>query len=343
MKAVRFHEHGGPEVLRLEEAPDPGIKPGWVTVRVRACALNRLDIWQRRGIERVRIPLPHISGADVAGVVAEVGGGVSGWSAGDRVMLQPGLSCGVCGECLSGRDNSCARYDVLGYQSDGGYAELVSVPAANLIRLPDHIDFVRAAAFPLTFLTAWHMLVGRARLTESDTVLVLAAGSGVGQAAVQIARTMRATVIATAGGNAKLERARDFGADVVIDHYTEDVVARVRELTHGRGVDVVVEHVGQATWPRSIRCLARGGRLVICGATTGHDAAIDLRHLFARQLSLLGCYMGGKPELLRASELFFRGVLGPAVDRTFRLSETAQAQQYLEESSQFGKVVLVLD
>ena len=343
MKAVRFHEHGGPEVLRFEDAPDPPPRPGWVVVRVRACALNRLDIWQRRGLDRVRIPLPHISGADVAGLVAAVGDGVSGWSAGDRVMLQPGLSCGTCVACLSGRDNSCARYDVLGYQSDGGYAELVAVPAANLIRLPDHIDFIRGAAFPLTFLTAWHMLIGRARLTESDTVLVLAAGSGVGQAAVQIARAMRATVIATAGGPEKRERAHDFGADAVIDHYQDDVVARVRELTGGRGVDIVVEHVGEATWARSVRCLARGGRLVICGATTGHEAAVDLRHLFARQLSLLGCYMGGKPELIRASQLFFRGVFGPVVDRTFPLSETAQAQRYLEQSSQFGKVVLVLD
>ena len=343
MKAVRFHEHGGTDVLRFEDAPEPTARPGWVIVRVRACALNRLDIWQRRGLDRVRIPLPHISGADVAGLVAEVGDGVSGWSAGDRVMLQPGLSCGTCAACLSGRDNSCARYDVLGYQSDGGYAELVAVPAANLIGLPDHIDFIRGAAFPLTFLTAWHMLIGRARLTESDTVLVLAAGSGVGQAAVQIARAMRATVIATAGGPEKRERAHDFGADAVIDHYQDDVVARVRELTGGRGVDIVVEHVGEATWARSVRCLARGGRLVICGATTGHEAAVDLRHLFARQLSLLGCYMGGKPELIRASQLFFRGVLGPVVDRTFPLSETAQAQRYLEQSSQFGKVVLVLD
>ena len=343
MKAVRFHEHGGPEVLRFEDAPDPRIKPGWVIVRVRACALNRLDIWQRRGLDRVRIPLPHISGADVAGIVAAVGEGVSGWTAGDRVMLQPGLSCGVCVECLSGRDNYCQGYDVLGYQSDGGYAELVPVPAANLIRLPDEIDFVRGAAFPLTFLTAWHMLIGRARLRESETVLVLAAGSGVGQAAVQIAKAMRATVVATAGGAEKTERARDFGADAVIDHYSDDLVARVRELTDGRGVDVVVEHVGQATWPRSVKCLAKGGRLVICGATTGHDAAIDLRHLFARQLSLLGSYMGGKPELIRASQLFFRGILGPVVDRTFPLSETAQAHRYLEASSQFGKVVLVLD
>ena len=343
MKAVRFHEHGGPEVLRFEDAPDPQPGPGWVVVRVRACALNRLDIWQRRGLDRIRIPLPHISGADVAGVVEQIGDGVIGWVHGQRVMVQPGLSCGICHECLAGRDNYCPGYDVLGYQSDGGYAELVSVPAANLIRLPDHIDFVRAAAFPLTFLTAWHMLIGRAALTERDTVLVIAAGSGVGQAALQISKAMRATVFATAGSAAKLERARDFGADEVIDHYADDVVRRVRELTSGRGVDVVVEHAGQATWGRSVRCLARGGRLVICGATTGHEAAVDLRHLFARQLSLLGCYMGAKQDLLRASQLFFRGVFGPVVDRTFPLSETAQAHQYLEASAQFGKVVLVLD
>ena len=343
MKAIRFHAHGGPDVLRFEDAPAPEPKPGWVVVRVRACALNRLDIWQRRGLDRVKIPLPHISGADVAGVVAQIGDDVGDWRAGDRVMLQPGLSCGVCPQCLSGHDNYCARYDVLGYQSNGGYAELVAVPAANLIRLPDHIDFVRGAAFPLTFLTAWHMLIGRAQLTERDSVLVLAAGSGVGQAAVQIAKAMRATVFATAGGAEKTARAHEFGPDAVIDHHGDDVVARVRELTGGRGVDVVVEHVGQATWDRSMRCLARGGRLVICGATTGHEAQVDLRHLFARQLSILGCYMGAKPELLRASQLFFHGVFGPVVDRTFPLSETAQAQRHLEASAHFGKVVLVLD
>jgi NADPH:quinone reductase-like Zn-dependent oxidoreductase len=342
MKAVRFHEHGGPEVLRLEEAPDPPPRPGRAIVRVRACAMNHLDLWQRRGLERVRIPMPHISGAEVAGVLEHTGE-APGWTAGDRVMLQPGLSCGICAECLAGRDNFCPRYDVLGYQSDGGYAELVSVPIANLIRLPDHVDFVRAAAFPLTFLTAWHMLIGRAGLTARDTVLVLAAGSGVGQAAMQIAKAMRARVIATAGGADKVARAREFGADEAIDHYSDDVVRRVRDLTGGRGVDIVVEHVGEATWDRSVKCLARGGRLVTCGATTGHHAALDLRHLFARQLSLLGCYMGEKAELLGAAALFFRGVFGPIVDRTFPLSETAQAHQYLEASSQFGKVVLVLD
>ena len=342
MKAVRFHEHGGPDVLRYEEAPDPVAAPGGIVVRVRACALNHLDLWQRRGLDRVRIPFPHISGADVAGEIHAVGDGVAGLSRGDRVMLQPGLSCGRCPRCLAGEDNFCDQYDVLGYQSDGGYAELVAVPAVNAIRLPEAIDFVAAAAFPLSFLTAWHMLHARAQLVEGETVLVIAPGSGVGQAAVQLARAAGARVIATAGGEAKAKLGRSIGAEAVIDHYRDDVVARVRELTNRRGVDVVIEHVGAATWERSVRALARGGRLVTCGATTGHAATLDLRHLFARQLSVLGSYMGGKPELLRASELFFRGVVRPVVDRTFPLSETAQAQRFLESSSQFGKVVLTV-
>jgi NADPH:quinone reductase-like Zn-dependent oxidoreductase len=342
MKAVRFHHHGGPEVLAYEDAPDPACEPGQVVVRVRACALNHLDLFQRRGLDRVTIPMPHISGADVAGEVVEVGRGVDDWQAGARVMLQPGLSCGRCGSCLAGMDNRCARYDVLGYQSAGGYAELVAVPAANLIALPGAVDFVPAAAFPLAFLTAWHMLITCAGLTERDTVLVLAAGSGVGQAAVQIARAFGARVMATAGGEDKLARARALGADEVVDHYQDDVVGRVRAWTGRRGVDIVIEHVGQATWERSVRCLARNGRLVTCGATTGHAASLDLRHLFARQLWLIGSYMGTKAELLRAAAMFFSGVLAPVVDRTFPLSEAGQAHRHLESASHFGKVVLTV-
>ena len=342
MRAVRFHTHGDPDVLQLESAPDPTLTSGRVIVRVRACGLNHLDLFQRRGLDRVVIPLPHISGADVAGEIAAVANDVRGVAVGQRVMLQPGLSCGRCARCLAGQDNYCAQYDVLGYQSDGGYAELVSVPAANVIPIPDTIDFMTAAAFPLTFLTAWHMLLTRACLTEADTVLVLAAGSGVGQAAVQIAKAFGATTIATAGGEAKLERARQLGADHVLDHYQDDVAAGVRRLTGGRGVDIVVEHVGRATWDRSVRCLARGGRLVTCGATTGHTAQLDLRHLFARQLSLLGSYMGAKHELIRAVQLFARGQLHPVVDRTYPLAEAAEAHRRLEASQQFGKIVLVV-
>ncbi len=334
MFATRFHEHGGPEVLRYEEVPDPTIGPGEVLVRVRACALNHLDLWQRRGLERVRIPLPHISGAEVAGEVVE------GGPVGQRVLLQPGLSCGRCLACLSGDDNLCASYDVLGYQSDGGYAELVKVPAANLVPLPDGLGFVEAAAFPLTFLTAWHMLTTKAALRAGEVVLVLAAGNGVGQAAIQIARLLGARVLATAGGDDKLERARALGADEVIDHYDQDVVSEVRRLTAGRGVDVVIEHVGEATWPRSVRSLARGGRLVTCGATTGPRGEIDLRYLFAKQIALLGSYMGTKAELLRVARLFFTGRLRPVVDTRFPLAAAADAHRRLEARQAFGKIVL---
>lgn len=341
MKAARFHEHGGPEVFRYEDAPEPVVPPGGVLVRVRACALNHLDLWQRRGLERVRIPLPHISGADVAGELID--GGDSGLAPGTRVLLQPGLSCGRCDRCVAGEDNYCPSYDVLGYQSAGGYAERVAVPARNVVPIPDDIEFVTAAAFPLVFLTAWHMLVTRARLRETDTVLVLAAGSGVGHAAVQIAKAAHARVITTTRGSAKIDRARALGADLVVDPDQEDLPTRVRQFTGGRGVDLVVEHVGQATWDKSLRCLARGGRIVTCGATSGFKTELDLRHLFARQLSILGTYMGGKGELLRAASLFFRGAVKPVVDSTFPLSEAGQAHRRMEASDRFGKIVLVVN
>jgi NADPH:quinone reductase-like Zn-dependent oxidoreductase len=337
MRAARFHEHGGPEVFRYEDAPDPPRQPGHALVRVRACALNHLDLWQRRGIARVRIPLPHISGSDISGEVLDPGGGPV--AAGGRVLLHPGLNCGSCRPCREGRESLCTTYGVLGFQSDGGYAEMVSVPVRNLIAIPDHIDFVEAAAFPLTFLTAWHMLVTLAHVRQGDEVLVLAGGSGVGQAAIQIARLHGARVFATAGPS-KIDRTVALGAETVFDHYATDFAKEVRARTDGRGVDVVVEHVGQATWDRSVRALANGGRLVTCGATTGHDAALDLRHLFARQLSLLGSYMGSRAELLEATPHFFEGRLKPVVDKVFPLAEAAEAQRRLEAREQFGKIVL---
>jgi len=339
MKAVRFHQHGGPEVLRYEDTPDPTLNPGEVLVRVRACALNRLDVWERIGLPGVKIPMPHISGSDVAGEVAAAM--APDVVVGQRVMLQAGMSCGRCQACLSGRDNECARYEVLGYLNHaGGYAEFVRVPAQNLVPLQDDIDFIRAAAFPLTFVTAWHMLMTRARLRRGEDVLVLAAGSGVGQAAIQIARLHGARVFATAGSEQKLERARALGAAEVIHHHKQDIADEIRRLTNRRGVDVVIEHVGEATWPRSVRSLARGGRLVTCGATTGANGGIDLRVLFAKQLTLLGSYMGTKGELLEAARFFFTGQLTPVVDRTYPLADAAAAQMRLERSEQFGKIVL---
>jgi NADPH:quinone reductase-like Zn-dependent oxidoreductase len=284
VKALRFHEHGDLDVLRYEDAPDPVPKPGWALVRVRACALNHLDLWERRGLDRVTLPLPHISGSDIAGEVVTPGD--SDLPPGTRVMLQPGLRCGRCPACAEGRDNQCAEYDVLGLRSDGGYAEMIAVPAENLIPIPAHIDFVTAAAFPLTFLTAWHMLITRAGLRAGDTVLVLAGGSGVGQAAIQLAKHFGARVFATSAPD-KADRTRALGAEHVFDHYKGDYAKELKRLTSGRGADIVVEHVGEATWERSVRALATGGRLVTCGATTGHAATLDLRHLFARQLSFL--------------------------------------------------------
>ena len=335
MKAIRFHAHGDAHVLRYEDAPEPEPRVGQVIVRVRACALNHLDIWNRRGV--VKLPLPHISGADVAGEIADA---IPELTPGQRVMVQPGISCGRCHACLEGRDNECPRYDVLGSQSDGGYAEFVRVPIQNIIPLPDTIGFVEAAAFPLTFVTAWHMLITRAKVRPGEDVLVLGGGSGVGQAAIQIAWLHGARVFATAGSDEKLARARELGAHEVINHHTQDLPAEIRRVTKNRGVDIVIEHVGQATWDRSLKCLARGGRLVTCGATTGYHGAIDLRFLFARQYSLMGSYMGTKGELLRAAHFFFGGQLRPAVDRTFPLAEAAAAQRHLEEGKHFGKVVL---
>ena len=340
MKAVRFHEHGGLDVLRYEDAPDPIAKPGWALVRVRACALNHLDLWERRGLDRVALPLPHISGSDIAGEI--VTPGESLLAAGTRVMLQPGLRCGRCPACADGRDNQCVDYDVLGLRSDGGYAELIAVPAENLIAIPPEIDFITAAAFPLTFLTAWHMLITRAGLRAGETVLVLAGGSGVGQAAIQLAKHFGARVFATSAPG-KTDRTLALGAEHVFDHYAGDYAKELKRLTGGRGADIVVEHVGEATWQRSVRALATGGRLVTCGATTGYAATLDLRHLFARQLSFLGCYMGRFAELTAAAPLLFNGTLVPVIDRVFPLTEAVAAQRRLEEKSQFGKVVMAVD
>jgi NADPH:quinone reductase-like Zn-dependent oxidoreductase len=336
MKAVRFHEHGPPDVLRYDDAPDPVAGPGRAIVRVRAVALNHLDLWQRRGIDRLRIPLPHVPGSDVAGEVVDAGGAVP---AGTRVLLQPGLSCGVCAACRDGRDNLCPSYDIVGLKTDGGCAELVAVPAGNLVPIPDHVPFVQAAAFPLTFLTAWHMLVTLAAVRDGDVVLVLAGGSGVGQAAIQIARLHGARVLATSAPG-KAAKTRALGADEVFDHYTADFGRESRAATGGRGVDIVIEHVGEATWERSVRALANGGRLVTCGATTGHAAVIDLRHLFARQLSLIGSYMGRRHELSDALPHFFDGRLAPVIDTVMPLADAAAAHRRLEAGEQFGKIVL---
>ncbi len=340
MRAIVIRAHGGPEVLKQEEVPDPIPAAGEVLVRVRTCALNHLDLWTRRGLPGRTIPFPHILGNDVAGEIAGFGSPLEGLAAGQRVMLSPGTSCGRCHACLSGEDSSCRQYRILGAMRPGGYAELVACPAANVIPLPEAIGFEEAAAFPLVFLTAWRMLVTRARVRLGDDVLVWAAGSGVGMAAIQVAKVFGARVIATAGSDAKLELARGLGADDVINHRTGDVVAEVKRLTGKKGVDVVIEHVGEATWERSILALAHRGRLVSCGATTGPNGATELRYLFSKQLSLFGSYMGSKAELLEVAHLFFERRLRTIVHETLPLTEARRAHEMMEASEHFGKIVL---
>jgi NADPH:quinone reductase-like Zn-dependent oxidoreductase len=340
MRAVPIHAHGGPELLREEDFPDPVARPGEVLVRVRACALNHLDLWTRQGGAGRSPAFPHILGCDIAGEIAALPEPIAGLAVGQRVMLSPGTSCGRCRMCLSGEDSSCREYRILGAQIHGGYAELVRCPAANVIPIPDAIAFTEAAAFPLVFLTAWRMLVVRARLGRGEDVLVWAAGSGVGMAAIQIAKLLGARVIATAGSAGKLAQARALGADETIDHHAQDVVAEVRRLTGKKGVEVVVEHTGRDTWERSILSLAHRGRLVTCGATTGPEGATDLRHLFAKQLTLMGSYMGSKADLLDAAPLFFAGRLRPVVHAVLPLSEAREAHEMMEASRHFGKIVL---
>ena len=340
MKAVIFSEHGGPEVLRYAERPEPEMGPEEVLIRVRACALNHLDLWVRRGMPGIAIPMPHIPGSDIAGEVARVGANVVGVKAGERVLLSPGISCGQCVHCLKGNDNFCRQYTLFGYRVDGGYAEFVRSPAVNAIPIPAKLGFEEAAALPLVFLTAWHMLITRAQLKPDETVLVLGAGSGVGSAAIQIAKVAGARVIATAGSELKLQKAKELGADDVFLHTIKHWSREVKRLTERRGVDVVVEHVGEATWQESLASLAVGGRLVTCGATTGYDGRIDLRYLFSRHLSILGSYMGSKAELYSVLDLVNRGLVKPVIDTVMPLEKASDAHARLEKREQFGKIVL---
>jgi NADPH:quinone reductase-like Zn-dependent oxidoreductase len=340
MKAIVFSAHGGPDVLKLTDAPEPTIRPNEVLVRVRACALNHLDLWVRRGIPGVPIPLPHIPGSDIAGEIAQIGADVTTVRIGQKVVLAPGVTCGKCAACISGQDNRCRQFTNLGYMIDGGYAEFVRAPEVNCMPYPENLTFEEVASIPLVFQTAWHMLIARAELQPGEDVLVLGAGSGVGSAAIQIAKCLGARVIAIASSEEKLQKAKELGADHLINHKTQKIREEVRRITNKRGVDVVFEHVGTATWDESLASLAAGGRLITCGATTGYDAKVDLRFLFSRQLSLFGSYMGTKSELQTVMKLVATGKLKPVVDRIFPLAEAAAAHAYLEASSQFGKVVL---
>ena len=340
MKAVVLYEHGGIDKLQYTDVPEPEISPFEVLVRVGACALNHLDIWVRQGMPGIRIPLPHISGCETTGEVCKVGTHVKDINVGDRVLVAPGICCGRCHYCLSGWDSLCNEYKIIGYHVDGGYAEFVKAPCENIIHISDRLSLEEWAAAPLVFLTAWHMLVTRANLKAGETVLVHAAGSGVGSAAIQVARLLGAKVIATAGSAKKLDRAKELGADDVIDYTKEDFSKVVRQLTNKNGVDVVLEHIGPETWQKSLASLSKGGRLVICGATSGPVVEVDLRFLFVKQLSIFGSYMGNRKELLDVLKLIEEGRLKPVIDTTFPLKDAANAQQRMLDRRQFGKIIL---
>ncbi len=338
MKAVRIHEFGGPEVLRFEDVSEPTLRKDHVLVRIKACALNHLDLWIRKGLPGIK--LPHINGSDIAGDVAQVGEYITDIKPGQRVLLAPMTFCGHCAECVAGRQNFCPQFSVLGYLNDGGNAEFIAVPRINVIPIPDTLTYDEAASVPLVFLTAWHMLVGRGQVKPGQVVLVLGAGSGVGSAAIQIAKLWGARVITTAGDEVKLEKGRELGADYTINHYQQKISEEVRKITAKRGVDIVIEHVGAATWDESMKSLRPGGTLVTCGATTGPEAKLELRFLFSRQLSLLGSYMGNMGELHEVLKFVFSGTLKAVVDKSFPLREARAAHEHLERSAQFGKVIL---
>lgn len=341
VKVVLFREHGGPEKLSYEEMPMPQISPQEVLIRVKACALNHLDIWVRQGNPSYTIPFPHISGSDVAGVVEEFGSHVDRVNVGDRVFVSPGISCWNCEFCLAGRDNLCRTYHLLGAKVHGGYAEFVKVPFRNVLPIPENIPFEQAAAFPLVSVTASHMLFALAGLQHGETVLVMGAGSGVGMMAVQLAKLAGARVITTVGSEDKIPKAVVLGADAVIDHSKEKVSERVKLLTEGRGVDVVVEHIGPEVWDTCVESLSKGGRLITCGATTGGDVTLNLRAVFSHQLTIKGSYMGTRAELVKAAELIGQKRLIAVIDRTFPLQEARAAQELMLSRKFFGKIVLV--
>lgn len=340
MRAVYIEGFGGPEVLRFGERPTPEPGPGEVRVRLLAAALNHLDVWVRRGVANPRLTFPHVLGADGAGMVDAVGPGVSEAWRGKAVVLNPGVSCMRCEACLMGQDNLCPDYGILGEHRDGTYAEYVVVPEVNLVEKPENLSFEEAASFPLTFLTAWQMVVDKLRVQPGETLLVMAAASGVGVAAIQIAKLFGARVIAAAGSEAKLARARALGADEGVNYREPSWHKRVRALTGGKGVDAVADSTGKAFWEGVIKATKNGGRIALVGATSGYEAVTPLGHVFFRQLTIYGSTMGPKARLFKIARFFESGAFKPVVDRVLPLEEAAKAQRILEERQASGKIVL---
>ncbi len=341
MRAMRLHPDGRGVDLRLEDdVPIPVPGPGEVLVRVRACGLNQVDLLTRDGEIPKDVPLPHISGTEVAGDIAALGDGVEGWAVGAPVVVDPILSCGHCRPCITGNTNMCRSSRVFGVQTQGGYAQFATVPARQLHAIPEGIDHAEIAAVAVTGPTAWHMLRRRADIRVGEDVLIIAGGSGIGVLGIQIARLAGARVIATAGGEAKMRAALELGADHVVNHSEGGWAREVRALTGGKGVDVVFEHVGQATWEQSLQALARGGRLVTCGGHSGFDVKINLWHLFVKEQTLIGSFAGSRQDFLDVMELARRSRLKQVVQEVVSFEDLPRAQEMLRERRVFGKLVL---
>ncbi|HSM09715.1 MAG TPA: zinc-binding dehydrogenase [Gemmatimonadota bacterium] len=340
MKAAYFRRHGGPEVLEVGEAPEPVVAAGTVVVRVRAVSLNHLDLWTRRGIPGLNLEMPHIGGSDAAGIVESVGADVEGWAPGDRVAINGALWCGLCDFCQAGDEALCRRFRVLGEHVRGSAAELVRVPAANLFRIPDDFPFERAAAAPLVFQTAWRALTTRGRLRDGETLLVTGASGGVSTAGIQVGRHLGARVLAITSGAENAARVSDLGADVVIDRLAEDVDARIHEATAGRGVDVVLDSVGEALWKTVTRAVGPDGRIVVYGATTGPKVTLHLAHVFWKQQSVIGSTMSSRREFEEVMSLVVDGTLEPVLDDVLPLERIREAHERLEAGRVFGKLVL---
>jgi NADPH:quinone reductase-like Zn-dependent oxidoreductase len=352
MKAMLMTNRGTPDVLQLGSIPDLEPGPGEVLVRVRATALNHLDVWVRKGVASPKLPLPHILGCDIAGEILAFGprtmidepgmqtSSLDTLEVGARVMVNPGLSCGRCHRCLAGRDNLCASYRIIGEHTRGGYAEMICVPRANLVPIPDNLSFSSAAAIPLAALTAWQMVVDKARVKPGERVLVMAAGSGVSSWAIQMVKLFGGIVIATASTDEKLEHAKKLGADFTINYAQEDYGKRIKALTDGEGVEVALDHTGADNWAKTIKSLAWGGRMVTCGATSGNEASTPLAHVFFKQLEILGSTMGCKADLFQILEFVNSGKLQPIVDQVVPLENAREAHVLMESRAFFGKIVL---
>lgn len=340
MRAAIFRRHGGPEVVEVDEVPDPEVGPESVLIAVRAAAMNHLDLWARRGLPGLELDFPHIGGSDMAGTVARVGAEVEGLEAGTRVLVNPSLWCGECEWCLKGEESLCESYSIIGEHRDGGFAEYASVPAKNVLPIPDDLSFEEAAAVPLVYQTAWRGLMVRGRLQSGETALITGASGGVSTAAIQIAADAGAQVFAVTSGSENLKRAQALGAELAFDREKSDFSKEIWKATEKRGVDLAFDSVGEAVWPDLIRSLARNGRLVTYGATTGPNGAVNIRLAFWKQLQIIGSTMASRAEFEEVMSLVFAKRLKPVIDVVWPLERARDAHERLEAGEQFGKIVL---